>query len=398
MPPKRFIPARLLIAAATMAAAFVIPGAARSAVPDNDNFANAAVIGSLPFSQTLATGDATAEQDEPSYCIGLPRSVWYRYAPQHDSWLGVGFTTDNAVAGAVVYKFSGTSGFGDLVDVETCVTYVGEGTFLAQAGYTYYIQVGTQEGEPSDVSISLKELVSPPPNDDFDQATAISVIPYVDGLDLHLLTAAVDDPTDCFSANNAWYKFTAPSSEKVRVGVTGGFLTGVAVYTGTRGSLANVTCVPLGFDGGGSFNAVVGTTYYIDVGWFTYDPAGLGTGAITITKPFSLDPPSINAEGTRTSSGVSISGTLTCNASGNALANIDVTQTRGRNTVHGQATISPTCSPAGDTWTATVVPDAGRFQSGPATVTVSASACGQPTGGVFDCEQKSKTVRVNFED
>ena len=397
MPRKRFIPAQLLIVAATVAAAFVIPGAARSAVPNNDNFANASVIDSLPFSQSLATGDATAEQDEPSYCIGLPHSVWYRYTPQHDSWLGLGFTTDNAIAGAVVYTFSGTGGFGDLVSVDACVTYVGEGTFLAQAGYTYYIQVGTQEGEPSDVSISLKELVSPPPNDDFDQANAFSSIPYVDGLDLHLLTAAADDPTDCLSANNAWYRFTAPSNEKVGVGITGGFLTGFATYTGTRGSLVNVTCTPLGF-GGGSFNTVKGTTYYIDVGWFTFAPEGLETGTITIAKSFSLEPPAINAKGTLLSSGVSISGTLTCNASGNALANVDVTQTKGRNTVHGLATISPTCSPSGDTWTATAVPDSGRFRSGPATVTVSASACGQPISGLFDCEQKSKTVRVSFED
>jgi hypothetical protein len=391
----------MIAVAATVAAMLVIPTAAFSAAPANDNFADATVIASLPFSESLATGDATAEQGEPSYCIGLPHSVWYRYQPQHDSWLGVGFTTDNAIAGAVVYKFNGTSGFGDLASVETCVTYGGEGTFLAQAGYTYYIQVGTQAADPSDVNISLKELASPPPNDDFDQASAVSSVPYVDGLDLHLATAAADDPTDCFSgANTAWYKFTAPASEKVGVSVNGGFMTGVATYTGTRGSLTSLTCSPLGFGGGGTFNAVKGTTYYVDVGWFSFYPytGTEGIATIMIARSFALDPPSINADALRTGNSVSISGTLSCNASGNALANVDVTQARGKNIAHGRATIFPTCSPAGDPWSATVVPDAGRFVSGPASVTVSAQACGQPIGGLFDCEQKSRTVSVRIED
>lgn len=394
-------PRRALTFAAVASATLVIPAMASATPPINDNFANATVIDSLPFSESLAVGEATAEPDEPSVCIGLPHSVWYRYQPQHDGWLGLGFTTDNEIAGAIVYKASGTSGFGDLLGAENCVTYLGEVTFFAQAGYTYYVQVGTEaDGPPSDVSISLKELVSPPPNDDFDQATAVGSIPYVDGLDLHELTAAADDPTDCFSASNAWYRFTAPSSEKVGIGTYGGFGFSVqdfAVYTGTRGSLTNVNCTQ-GFGGVATFNAVAGTTYYIDVGWSTFDPEGLGTGTVIIAKSFSLHAPAINAEGRLTGSDVSISGSLACNAHGDALINVDVTQTRGRNAVHGQATIFPTCSPTSDPWTASVVPDAGRFRSGPATVTVSASACGQPIGGLFDCEQRSTTARVNFED
>ena len=41
-------------------------------------------------------------------------------------------------------------------------------------------------------------MASPPPNDDFDQATVVSALPFTNELDTTQASQASDDPTDCF--------------------------------------------------------------------------------------------------------------------------------------------------------------------------------------------------------
>src|SRR3989337_954702 len=57
--------------------------------PANDNFANAEVIGSLPFSATVDNTNASHEPGEPQGC-GFPfRSVWYSFTPAENMALRV---------------------------------------------------------------------------------------------------------------------------------------------------------------------------------------------------------------------------------------------------------------------------------------------------------------------
>ena len=49
--------------------------------PPNDNFANATVITSLPFSDSVDNTGATTEPDEPQYCAYSPQTVWYKFTP-----------------------------------------------------------------------------------------------------------------------------------------------------------------------------------------------------------------------------------------------------------------------------------------------------------------------------
>jgi hypothetical protein len=55
----------LLVAGALASAA---PSTALAAPPSNDNFADATVIGSVPFSTSVDTTEATTEPDEPGVC------------------------------------------------------------------------------------------------------------------------------------------------------------------------------------------------------------------------------------------------------------------------------------------------------------------------------------------
>src|SRR4051812_39990878 len=52
-----------------------------AAPPSNDNFADAVVVGSLPFTNVVSVGDATTEPGEPG---SQSRTVWYSFAPQSD--------------------------------------------------------------------------------------------------------------------------------------------------------------------------------------------------------------------------------------------------------------------------------------------------------------------------
>jgi PKD domain len=106
------------------------------------------------------------------------------------------------------------------------------------------------------------------PNDSFVGATVISGLPYSTTEDT---TGATSDPTDpdpspagCnISGGTVWFAFTPPSDMTLDMNAsTGG---GVAVWTGTQGSLTMVTCSG-GDSGEISFPATAGTTYYIMVG------------------------------------------------------------------------------------------------------------------------------------
>jgi hypothetical protein len=115
-------------------------------------------------------------------------------------------------------------------------------------------------------------MASPPPNDDFDQATVVSALPFTNELDTTDATPALDDPTDCFGlggSSSVWYVFTPSHDLKVQADTYGSdYDTLLAVYTGVRGSLSFVPpCSP---SGGLIYDRLVlslseGVTYYFEV-------------------------------------------------------------------------------------------------------------------------------------
>jgi hypothetical protein len=116
--------------------------------PPNDNFADAQMIGSLPFSASADTVAAVIEPYEPDATCrfqGNPTSsVWYRYTAASDQYVLA--TVTDADFGVTVGAFEGTS----LSSLEqVACTRNRELAFLALAGHTYYIQAaGYQCGGP----------------------------------------------------------------------------------------------------------------------------------------------------------------------------------------------------------------------------------------------------------
>ena len=156
------------LAAVALGAMMVGPLApAWAAPPSNDTFANATVIGSLPYSDTQDTTEATVDADDVSLGTGavcpvdptLPfsNSVWYAYTPSADQTLQIDTSGSSySVAGAVV---TGTPGTFSAV-AGGC--FLGGTIVTLTAGATYYIdllQFG--DGSGGTLQLSISEVIIP---------------------------------------------------------------------------------------------------------------------------------------------------------------------------------------------------------------------------------------------
>src|SRR5262249_37836323 len=159
-----------LAATALVAGALFVPATASAAPPTNDDFANATVISSLPFSDTVDVTDATSQASEPN-CTSPPdsRSAWYDYTPAADQTVrldatGQSSTTLSVYTGSDVSSLSGVTG----------CAYFGQPIFLsAKGGTTYHIRMAAF---PFDLGGSLTlnaEEIPPPPNDAFSNAISV---------------------------------------------------------------------------------------------------------------------------------------------------------------------------------------------------------------------------------
>lgn len=106
---------------------------------------------------------------------------------------------------------------------------------------------------------------APPSNDDFDNATALT-LPYAEDISLAEATAAPDDPEACFAqyTNTIWYSFTATEDTTLRLDFGDAYLD-TAIFTGSRGALQ---FVPRTCEWGSSvrsLTASAGVTYYLRV-------------------------------------------------------------------------------------------------------------------------------------
>lgn len=117
-------------------------------------------------------------------------------------------------------------------------------------------------------------LAAPPPNDDFDQATVISAVPFSDTVDATEGSAAADDPSSScgFFANaTVWYTFTPGAN--VRLEATASYVSTIHVLTGTRGALTEVACSNFTPPSTSvQFNATAGVTYHVMVRVYTTPP------------------------------------------------------------------------------------------------------------------------------
>jgi PKD repeat protein len=253
-------------------ASFGPVGAAVASPPDNDSFANAATISALPYTDS---GDLNGTSTEPGEfqffnCSPMQQTVWYKLPATPDSKAIVANLegSDSGVLFNVWMDFGG--GLGNLGFVG-CTFVGGSLRFTTQPGVTYYIQAGSVGTGPANLSLNV-QLVPPPPNDNFENATVISARPYVDPF-VDLASASVEPgeqtlPPGAFTPilASAWYSYTPQVTERLMATGNSCCVTPiVAVYTGS--SLQSLSAVTAHSGPGGAiFLAEAGTTYHFQLG------------------------------------------------------------------------------------------------------------------------------------
>jgi PKD repeat protein len=106
--------------------------------PENDDFAGATSIGALPFSNTQDLTGATLEAGEPApACFSTSNTVWYSFTA--GTTQSIMATVDEYGVGIAAYTGSSLSA---LSSVGCSQLYWQPLTFRAEAGTTYYFQVG----------------------------------------------------------------------------------------------------------------------------------------------------------------------------------------------------------------------------------------------------------------
>lgn len=247
-------------------AAATDPAAQIAAVPANDNFGNAKLISSLPFTRTgISTTGATVQGPEPaSDCAAFDHTVWYKFQPSQKT--KVGFDTSGSDHGTVLDVYSGTT-MASLSHVG-CNEYGhypnSDITFTAQAGTTYYIRVSGTEGTGGILDIRALR-VTKPANDAAPNAKTISSLPFTQTLDVRG-AGNVGEPTSPWCGmleHTVWYRFTPSSDMTLKVDVLKSdmYQPAVAVFRG--GSLTPLSCSSYGKL---AFQAKAGVTYYFQAG------------------------------------------------------------------------------------------------------------------------------------
>ena len=128
--------------------------------PSNDNFANAEVITSLPFSATVDNTNATLEPGEPGGCEPVNgTTVWYSFTPTQNMAVRMDML-GSSILGIVRLHQSSGPGFSNLTFLG-CMFFSGNSAdFNVEAGKTYYLQVDTNLGETGALQLNLQQTSS----------------------------------------------------------------------------------------------------------------------------------------------------------------------------------------------------------------------------------------------
>jgi len=236
------------------------------AQPTNDDFDAATVISGLPFIDSISTVDATTAGDDP-FCNGFEHTVWYSFTPTQD--VTIHADTVGSDYSTTISAYTGSRG---ALSQIACASAPAQVTFTASANTTYFFMVasvccGTPGGN------LVFRLNPPPANDDIDNATVISGLPFTDSITTADATTAADDPSCNGNAHSVWYSFTPARNLPVKADTSGSdYATRLSVYTGSRGALSQIACASAPAQV--TFNATAGTTYFFMVASAAGGPGG----------------------------------------------------------------------------------------------------------------------------
>jgi len=253
-----------------MALAFALAGfsPALAAPPSNDDFVNATIIGALPFSDSVDNTQATLEAGESFYCNYSPQTVWYSFTATSDAVLRADMTGSSfSDTNLVVYR-DGGGGIGSLSFLQ-CAYPDSPAIFNVQAGITYYLQAGNIYSGGGDLHVNLQEIPTPP-NDNFDSATIIGMLPFNDSVDITAALREPDEPHNCYDpAYTVWYSFTPAADVVIRADMAGSSFSdnNLNIYQAAGPGFSGLSFLNCAYFGGSvTFSAQAGITYYLQAG------------------------------------------------------------------------------------------------------------------------------------
>jgi hypothetical protein len=293
-----------------------------TAIPPNDNFANATPLAGPSAAVGGSNANATKEGGEPRHRPNNDggASVWYRWtAPSNMSvTISTAGSSFDTVLG--VYTGGNVAGLSTLVqnDDADADHRTSRATFTASANTTYRIAVDGYDGAEGAVELS----VNPAWNNDFSRPIQLSGISGSTSGSTRGATRQAGEPQHAGvnGTNSIWYTWNAPTNGPVSFDTTGsGFDTLLAVYTGT--SVAGPTLVaennnlsPTNTASRVTFNAVSNTTYRVAVDGFP-GPLSLGVLKLSWSGPM---PPTITSQPISTNLPAGASVQFTVGVSGTA--------------------------------------------------------------------------------
>lgn len=255
--------------------------------PTNDLCANATP---LPCGTNALPGTTINSVSETSPGCVSNYGVWYTFTGDGNNNM---ITVQNVSLDTEMALFTGSCG--SLTSVG-CLDASGASDpeiydFVAAFGVTYYLYIGyfgsgTTTG---DFTVS-RECFPPPINDACADAT---ILPCGTNAMTGTTSGAVPETSPgCVSDYGVWYTFDGDGNSNVITVQNVSLDTEMALFTGSCGSLTNVTCLDaVGASNPETYNfvATLGTTYYLYIGYF--EP-GTTTGDFTVTR--SCFPPPAN--------------------------------------------------------------------------------------------------------
>ncbi|MFO0744613.1 MAG: kelch repeat-containing protein [Myxococcota bacterium] len=257
--------------------------AAVAAPPPNDDFDQAVVVPTVPFSATAETADATVAADDPD-AAGIGHTVWYAYTAPAD--MHVTADTTGSDYSVYVVVFTGTRGALSLVTV-------GQGQIGVDlvAGTTYYFEAWTFAADPGGhLELALLGRVPgpPPANDELAAATVVTALPFADSVDTSGATGSPDDLFADQLGASVWYAFTSDADTRLAIDTGASDYDVVSlVATGSPGALDFVVGAPKGVT---YVDVTAGTTYYL----MFAAPLGTPAGTLELSldaRPVAPPPP-----------------------------------------------------------------------------------------------------------
>lgn len=232
--------------------------------PANDDFSNAEVITSLPFTTMVDISDAWNETGEPGSCSPMEKTVWYLFTPSENMMVSLDTIGGTSFGRAAAYVSTG-SGFSS-INLLGCVQ--GSLNFLAEGGKTYYLQIGDSYNSFATIQINLRQIF-PPANDNFDNATTIPSLPYATNINnITDATTETDEPQFCsFMDKTVWFLFAPTETMMVNATAQGSSAAGnMNIYRATGSGFSNLQIITCTIFDSPLFLAEAGQTYYIQAG------------------------------------------------------------------------------------------------------------------------------------